>query len=366
MERSVFLYMTAGKSNKQYNVHLKQDGEGWVVNFENGPRGRNLRTGTKTTSPVDLQTANKTFDALVAKKQKGGYTADESGQAYVGTEYADSVTGFEPQLLNEITEEDAIELGATGHWFTQTKHDGERRGVRKDSSCFVYSNRRGMGTAVSQPVHDAFEALARTGLGEFEFDCESMGNHIVIFDVLSLDGEDQRKRPFKERAEVLHMMHNLTLRADLDATIKVDVPSPALTKQDVISRIEMARKAGEEGLTFKDGREPYTPDRPASGGPALKLKFWESATVRIAKKHATKRSVSLEVLDGEAWIDVGNCTIPSNHDIPAQGDLVEIEYLYAYKGGSLFQPKYRGIRTDLEVSDANVGQLKYFQDKKTA
>ena len=48
-----------------------------------------------------------------------------------------------------------------------------------------------------------------------------------------------------------------------------------------------------------------------------------------------------------------------NFDIPKHGDVVEIRYLYAYEGGSLFQPVYLGVRDDLDKEACKIEQLKY-------
>ena len=77
-----------------------------------------------------------------------------------------------------------------------------------------------------------------------------------------------------------------------------------------------------------------------------------------------KRSVKIGLLDSVSgdlvkMISVGNVTIPPNYGIPAVGDIVEVEYLYAYKGGSIYQPVYRGKRTDVDISACILGQLKF-------
>jgi bifunctional non-homologous end joining protein LigD len=59
---------------------------------------------------------------------------------------------------------------------------------------------------------------------------------------------------------------------------------------------------------------------------------------------------------------VGNCTIPANYEIPQVGDLVEIRYLYAYLGGSLYQPIYEGIRNDISPEACGEIQLKYIKE----
>jgi bifunctional non-homologous end joining protein LigD len=51
-------------------------------------------------------------------------------------------------------------------------------------------------------------------------------------------------------------------------------------------------------------------------------------------------------------IEIGNVAIPPNSDVPPQGSLIEIEYLYAFPGGALFQPVYRGLRADKTCPDS--------------
>ena len=47
------------------------------------------------------------------------------------------------------------------------------------------------------------------------------------------------------------------------------------------------------------------------------------------------------------WVGVGNVTVPANQAIPQAGVLVEVRYLYAHDGGSLFQPVLLGVRDDI-------------------
>ena len=41
------------------------------------------------------------------------------------------------------------------------------------------------------------------------------------------------------------------------------------------------------------------------------------------------------------------------------GRYLEVRYLYAYKGGSLFQPTSLGVRDDVAPPECVIGQLKY-------
>ena len=126
--------------------------------------------------------------------------------------------------------------------------------------------------------------------------------------------------------------------------------------------VESAKSNNEEGVVFKNGDATYNEGRPSSGGNALKLKFVESATLRVTSISEGKRSVSIEINDNGNWISVGKCTIPANQDIPNPGELIEVDYLYAIKDGALFQPIYKGKRPDLDETAAVISQLKYKKD----
>jgi bifunctional non-homologous end joining protein LigD len=118
-------------------------------------------------------------------------------------------------------------------------------------------------------------------------------------------------------------------------------------------------RENREGVVLKFASAPYTSGRPASGGNQLKLKFTATASCLVAKVNGTKRSVALALLDGTNQVAVGNVTIPPGMAIPRADSVVEIRYLYAYPGGSLFQPVCLGQRDDIEPAACTIGQLKY-------
>ena len=72
-------------------------------------------------------------------------------------------------------------------------------------------------------------------------------------------------------------------------------------------------------------------------------------------KHAIgindKRSIQLGLLQEESLVNVGNCTVPANQEIPDEGAFVEVRYLYAHEGGSLFQPTLLGVSADKLTPD---------------
>lgn len=68
------LWFHEGTSDKVYHVELCETGaDQYVVNFKYGRRGGALKEGTKTVFPVNRDTAEKLFNALMAEKTKKGY-----------------------------------------------------------------------------------------------------------------------------------------------------------------------------------------------------------------------------------------------------------------------------------------------------
>lgn len=353
--KSTTLFLTEGSSDKEYRVQLEASGDGWVVNYQNGPRGRATRGGTKTATPQPYEKARVVYDKLVSGKTRKGYTEEVSGAAYAGGENAGRVTEFSPQLLNPLSREQG--LAHDEGWLAQEKHDGERRGViLTEGADPVFANRRGLAVAVQAQIADAIAKIYPMIGGSVVLDAEDMGDHLVIFDIPVWPGQPV-DAPFVQRSHAMLDLQSAVERAEVGSAIRVDIPMRFdIFKRERLPEIE-AR--GGEGYVLKDHRAAYESGRRNSGGPALKVKFVESATCRVSGTNGTKRSVSLE-LDGlDGWTPVGNVTVPAGRDIPAAGSLIEVEYLYAYEGGSLFQPVFKGVRTDLDDTACKMDQLKF-------
>ena len=79
---SITLYFREGGSDKVYQARIEPDGELFRVNFSYGRRGSTMQTGTKTSSPVDYDTAKGIYDKLVREKTAKGYTPGQDGTPY--------------------------------------------------------------------------------------------------------------------------------------------------------------------------------------------------------------------------------------------------------------------------------------------
>ncbi|MDD5301201.1 MAG: WGR domain-containing protein [Gallionella sp.] len=138
------LYYSEGSSDKEYHAEIVSVADGNVVNFRYGRRGPSLTAGTKTSEPVDFAQAKKIYDKLVKEKTSKGYTPGVSGAAYQGTENAGLKTDFTPQLLNPITEDEAMRLVEDDRWAAQEKMDGERHAAHAVAGSVTGMNRKGL------------------------------------------------------------------------------------------------------------------------------------------------------------------------------------------------------------------------------
>ena len=148
------------------------------------------------------------------------------------------------------------------------------------------------------PLPEPIVACARTISGQqWLLDGECVGDVFIAFDLLEMACVDLRPQPYRKRLDALY------------------------------------------GLALTDDHQP--------------IRF-----IRTAVKTADKRSM-LADLRMQNRVGVGNVTIPAGTAIPAAGSIAEVRYLYAYPGGSLFQPVYLGERDDIAVDACVLGQLKY-------
>lgn len=78
----------------------------------------------------------------------------------------------------------------------------------------------------------------------------------------------------------------------------IEVVPLAVTASEKQMLWNKVKLEGGEGIVFKKLDAPYTADRPASGGPQLKCKFWESATCIVTAIN-TKRSVQIAATEAD-------------------------------------------------------------------
>jgi bifunctional non-homologous end joining protein LigD len=343
------LYYREGSSDKVYQATIEPSGELFVVNFAYGRRGATLQTGVKTSSPVDYQTAKNTFNKLIREKMAKGYTPGENGTAYQHTDSENRATGILPQLLNPIDEKEVNRLLKDPAWCLQEKFDGKRMLLQKNGDQVTAINRKGL--TIGMPSSIAASAVVITS--DFVIDGECVNDRFHAFDLLEWDGEDYRQKPYERR---LVSLAGIVNRPEVTHIQFIETAIDSDNKEQLFTRLQSEKR---EGVVLKRLDAAYSPGRPASGGTALKHKFYATLSAVVAKLNP-QRSVELRLLGKDDWAIAGNVTIPPNHPVPAVGAVVEVRYLYAFpESGCLYQPIYLGVRSDIQVEECMRAQLKF-------
>lgn len=344
----VSLYYHEGSSDKVYQAAIEPAGNSFVVNFAYGRRGTTLTTGTKTSAPVDYDTAQQIFTKLVREKKAKGYHQGEAGTPYQHTDK--QASGILPQLLNPIEEADVEQLLRDDDYCAQEKSDGWHLLIRKQDEHIEGINKKGLLVGLPASVAGDLRHLP----GSFIPDGESIGDDYHAFDLLEHNGENLRPLPYRVR---LVRLGNLLLSNSRHPHVRlVETAFTTRQKSELWQRL---RRENREGIVFKRLDAPYTPGKPNSGGPQLKFKFVATLSAVVAKINA-KRSVELRLFNGRRLVSCGNVTIPANHEIPPAGAIVEVRYLYAYRDSlALYQPVYLGPRDDVDPGECLVSQLKF-------
>jgi bifunctional non-homologous end joining protein LigD len=350
---SAVLFYKEGSSDKVYQVQLEAKGSNWVVNYQYGRRGSTLTEGTKTDSPVEYEKAAKIFQAAITSKKAKGYTEDTSGKVFAMSHNEVNNTGVVPQLLNNIEESTLNTYIADPAWMMQQKFDGKRMMIRRTGNKVEAINRRGLTCGFPDAIRDS---LLENTKNNFLIDGECVGEVYYAFDYLEDGCVDMRNETALDRYDALKADFG-----DMGPSIMVvaNATSPARKRK----LLEEVRSGNFEGIVLKKVNSLYKPGRPNKLGDQLKFKFVATADVIVTAVN-DKRSVAMAVYpDGrksdQSLVNIGNCTIPPNHEIPQVDDVIEVRYLYAYPNGALYQPIYLGPRTDKDARSCKVNQLKY-------
>lgn len=339
----ITLFYRQERSDKIYKAALEEKDGLFVVNFAFGRRGSTLKTGTKTQLPVEFEKAKKIYDKLVRTKAAKGYVPDEDSSDYV-YETDQIKTGIHCQLLNPIEEENLQSYLEDESWWAQEKMDGKRMLIQKADE-LIAINRKGLSVGAPQSILDSATKSDQT----FIIDGEAIGDDLFVFDLLSLDGKDIKSKSYQER-------YDLLVGLGLSGAIKIVSTSKSKSEKEALTN--KLKSEGSEGVVFKKQDAHYHAGRPNSGGNQMKFKFYDTASVIVSKVN-DKRSVGMALIENGKEVFVGNVTISPNKEIPKERSLIEVRYLYAYKGGSLYQPTFLMVRTDIDEQDCVLSQLKY-------
>lgn len=364
------LYYRAGSSDKFYTISIVENDDGMCsVPFVYGRRNTSGKSGLKLNG-VRYEQAQAMYDKMIREKECKGYAIGPPWMAPDGapatpadptpapsTEEPKTVAPqaapeILPQLL-DVIEEDHVAVGlvADDAFCAQEKHDGKRRLVKYDDGKITGYNRKGKAVGYVETLKNDLTNIANhSGVHQFVIDGEEVGKHFYVFDILELGGNDVRWSTYAAR---LGKLEGLLSSVETEYVHLVETAFTLQQKKDLFTRLI---KGNREGIVFKRIESTFTAGK--GHGDWLKFKFYATASFVVAKVNA-KRSVALGLYGIAGFVPVGNCTIPPNKDVPEKDSVIEIRYLYAYKGGSLYQPTYLGPRDDVAREECVMDQLKY-------
>lgn len=364
----VALEYVGGGSDKLYVVQVQHDaaaGTYLAVGYY-GRNGSTLSRVEKYNGP-SAGAAKAAADKLEREKRtKSGYTdhvvasgarvtgmpaaapvfggASATGGAPTPPPMAKAIVGALPMLANVADEKRAEELLDDPNWGMQCKYDGERVMVSLRRSAILASNRKGEARPLTAPVEAALKKLLImpdfSDDRETVVDGELMGDVYVIYDLITLRDVDVKPMSCEER--YFNLEELLKDHSHLLAPM-------AWTSVEKRAMLAKAGAEGWEGVMFRDLTARYAVGRSAA---LLKHKFWATATCRVLTINSTTRSIQIALRNAAGDEEfAGNVTVPVNQDIPDLDGLVEVRYLYAHEGGSLYQPTLIRPRDDVSEAD---------------
>ncbi|CAB5514285.1 hypothetical protein LMG26857_03344 [Achromobacter anxifer] len=365
----VALECRSGTSDKVYVIQVQKDTTGPIPNFRtcgySGRRGGRLTEQEKYNGPSEASALAKA-NSVERDKRTGSsrYTtmAVSAGATIAGmpsgvpvfggasvpgtpsaSTAAPAAIGPTPKKAKVAAAAEIVVFNASSDWATQRKYDGERCVMSLRRGQIVGFNLKGMQMSVSAKVEKEFEALLTqpdfNNARETVLDGELMGDVYVAYDILTLRNNDMRDMPFAERFSALELL--------LDSNLGL-LAETAWSESEKAAMRARAEAEAWEGLMHLDVDALYL----AGVSDAIKKeKFWESCTCRVLTVNS-KRSVQIALRDDDGEeIPAGNVTIPVSYPLPEADDLIEVKYLYAHPGGSLYQPVYLGKRDDKDECD---------------
>jgi bifunctional non-homologous end joining protein LigD len=361
--QAVNLACQEGNHDKVYNLQLVEVDGGYNVAFQYGRRGSTLNAGVKNKTPVTIEAAQKIYAGILKEKtsKTPPYKVTGSAQPVSGASpVAKNVVGFVtpvqapanddtfvPHLLLPIDESDIEKYLKDDSYVGQEKKDGKHLTLKKIGTEITVRNKKGKAIPFSKELETVLLGLPCN----IHLDIEAIGDTYHVFDLMEYDGKDWKGEGYLSRMEWLQGVSK-----DFGAGLVIVPVTVSYTAKKAL--YERLKKEGKEGIVFKRKIGTYQPG--ARDERMLKAKFYKELSARVASCHPSKRSIGLELLDDTGkWVFMGNCTIGGTKPIPAEGTICEIKYLYAYKGGALYQPSFKEPRDDVDESECLMSQVKY-------
>jgi len=288
---------------------------------------------TGQNDPVKFRTATEAFKLIRENRRKAAERREAPDD--------DIDIGFIPQLLTETDEDDLARLLDDDDFCAQEKKDGKHLSLHLTNGILTVRNKKGIGCECDSE----FKASLSNINPNILIDGEQVNGIFYTWDILELGTMNLRILPYLQRYHILNQLR-------FGPKIKIlDIIVGKAAKVAFYNKLEAQ---GKEGIVFKKMSAIFSPGK---GLDQFKFKFYAECSVIVVEGRTGKASIGMELFNGAGDREfVGYCSC-SRH--PPIGSVVEIKYLYAYRNGCLYQPSFKEIRDDVDVSECKMTQLKY-------
>lgn len=346
------LYYKEGTSDKEYHLAILGDeAKGFQVQYRFGRRGGSLQVRFKNPVPTAFAVAKQLYDDMLAKQLKEGYTPSPDGTPYVATENQGKDAGIRPMLLGEITEEEVQKYLDDDDWIMQEKKNGVRKMIKKVKKSLEGVNKKGLLTPL--PETTATDIRRACEDADATLDGELVGEIYWLFDLLSIGVHAYADKPLMQRLEGIQEWFPLDCFGDYLKSVPT-----AVGKSSKKALFKKLKADNAEGVVFKRKDSKYKAGRSDDN---VKFKWYATATVRVRCLN-DKNSFQMELMSKGDWQYVGDCTFYPTKYVPKPGQYVEVRYMYALPGGSLYGPPVLlEQRHDADDDDCLMAQVKYKQ-----
>lgn len=233
----------------------------------------------------------------------------------------------------------------------QEKYNGVRLMVYIERPDEIYSyNKRGDLIANDPVIVSSIKSMNLEPVHcHIRLDGEFVNDQFYVFDMIT--GLNQ-KHSYEDR---YNLLRNFIYKYNPDSIVHVPNVKGEKVKRAFLTNLKERRC---EGAVFKRMDSIYQPAKRCED--QVKIKFYHTCSV-ICLGQGRGKSVRMGMMNcaGEV-IEVG-CVSIEKGPKPQEGDIIEVKYLYAYQGGSLYQPIYLTTRTDVIASECLTDQLIYKQ-----
>lgn len=254
-------------------------------------------------------------------------------------------------LCESIKEEDLKNL--KGEWIANIKYDGERIIiVKKGEEVFLINRAERIKNQIYPEIvrkikqididsfildsevittDNLFNSLQhRSHLGSKEKVEQAEQKYPItekVFDIISLNGEDLRNKPLKERIEILN--ENFKNKVDL------------VEYNDIHKLLSFAKSKNLEGVVVKNYSSKYESRRSPNW---LKLKLFKQAVIRVIRYTTNNSGIRAEDLNLNAVQIAGHNVSPVKESIDKKGycDII-IQFLEKTKQDRFRFISYKGV-----------------------